>query len=56
MICNTYFRFLPLLSLLLLGLVACDNNDDDWATGPAVAGSTSVYFVSANETSIISTP
>ncbi len=56
MICNTYFRFLPLLSLLLLGLVACDNNDDDWAAGPAVAGSTSVYFVSANETSIILTP
>ncbi len=56
MICNTYFRFLPLLSILLLGVVACDNNDEDWAAGPAVKGTVSVYFSSENETAIISTP
>ena len=49
MICNTYFRFLPLLSILLLGVVACDNNDEDWAAGPAVKGTVSVYFSSENE-------
>lgn len=51
-----YLRFVSLLGLMLWGIMACDNNDDDWAPGEAVKGTISVYFSSANESAIISTP
>ena len=51
-----YLRFVSLLGLMLFGLMACDNNDEDWIPGEAVKGTISVYFSSANESAIISTP